>query len=459
MFKKKKIDEWALDYWLLQCYARLCFRIYFRRIEVVNKQNIPDNQPAILTPNHQNALMDAMVLVCKTGKQNVFLARADIFKGKRLIRFLTFANIMPIYRIRDGIENVKRNDEVFDKTLNVLHNKLNPLGIFPEGNHGDRRRLRPLVKRLFRIAFQAQEKYGNEPGVKIVPIGIDYGHYQHFRTTLFMNVGEPIEVSEFYPAYHENPVKGINQLKDHFAQKLSRQMIDIQTEEYYELYMHLREIYNDTMRKKLDIREGSLSAKFKADKVMIDLLNRELESQPDSIAGLNNLMAQYQEGLKKAGLRDWVLKKDTYPLPVLLIEAIAALVLLPLFMVGAINNCLPYWFTGSRVRNLKDPQFHSSFKYVIGMVAFPLWYLVIAIILAFVPLPVMFKILYIVLLPLTGLFAFGYFIRLKKLVAKFRYLIAGNKPEAFTLKPLRNEILNRMDDIVKRHIPYYEKSR
>lgn len=447
MFRKKKIDEWALDYWMLQQYARLCFRIYYRKIEVVNRQNIPDNQPVILTPNHQNALMDAMVLVCNTGKQNVFLARADIFKGKRLIRFLTFANIMPIYRIRDGIENVKRNDKVFEKTLNVLHNKLNPLGIFPEGNHGNRRRLRQLVKGLFRIAFQAQEKYGDQPGVKIVPIGIDYGHYQHFRTTLFVNIGKPIEVSEFYPVYRDNPVNGINLLKERFSEKLSEQMIDIQTEEYYELYMELRALFNDEMRKVLDIRDGSLSGKFRADKVMIDRLNRELEKNPGSIVGLNNLVMRYREGLRRAGLRDWVLKKNTWPAAGLISGIIAALLLLPVFIAGLASNYLPYWFAGSRVKNLKDPQFHSSFKYVIGMIAFPLWYLVLAVVLVFLPLPAVVKLVSVLLMPVTGLFAFGYYIRLKKLIALIRYSLYSRKPEITELKNMRKSILERMLDI------------
>jgi len=178
LFSKKKIDEWALDYWLLQRYAIFCYNIYYRKVEVINRHNIPRDYPVILAPNHQNALMDALAIVCNMPYQCVFLARADIFKGKRLIRLLTFMNIMPVYRIRDGIEKVKMNDAVFGKTVDVLHNKLNPLCLFAEGNHGDKRRLRPLVKGLFRIAFQAQEKYGNNPVVKIVPIGYDYGHYQ-----------------------------------------------------------------------------------------------------------------------------------------------------------------------------------------------------------------------------------------------------------------------------------------
>ena len=214
MFRKKSIDEWSLKYWLLQQYAGFVYRLYFRKLESVNRSNIPRNAPVILASNHQNALIDALAFVFDAGYQPVFLTRADIFKGKFMIGLLTFLNMLPIFRIRDGIENVRKNDEVFEKSLRILHNKLNPLCLFPEGNHGDKRRLRPLVKGIFRIALMAQETYGDKPAVKIVPVGFDYSHYQKFRSTLFINYGKPIEISEFYPVWKNNPVDAINQLRD-----------------------------------------------------------------------------------------------------------------------------------------------------------------------------------------------------------------------------------------------------
>jgi len=450
LFRRKAIDEWALDYWLLQCYAKLCFNVYYKKVEVINRHNIPLNQPVILAPNHQNALMDAMVLVCKTPFQNVFLARADIFKGKRMTRFLTYLNIMPIYRMRDGIENVKRNDEVFEKTLQVLHNRNNPLCLFAEGNHGDRRRLRPLVKGLFRIGLQAQEKYGNLPAVKIVPVGIDYGHYQNFRTTLFVNIGEPIEVSSFNNTYNENPVLAINQLKDAFATALSRQMIDIQTEEYYDLYMHLREIFNHEMREELGIQGTSLAEKFSADKVMIELLNRELNTNPENMKSLHLLVSDYQQSVRKAGFRDWVIRKQPFSLPGMVLSVLTRLLLLPLFLFGFLNNWLPYRFTGSRVKSIKDTQFHSSFKYVIGMIAFPVWYILLAITLAFLGVPAWAVLSYVVLLPVTGLAAFHYYISFKKLVAKIRYTLCRNSSKIEHLRNSRKDISERMHHLIKR---------
>ncbi|MBN2482557.1 MAG: 1-acyl-sn-glycerol-3-phosphate acyltransferase, partial [Bacteroidales bacterium] len=430
-------------------YAKLAFHIFYRKISVTGLQNIPANEPVILAPNHQNALMDAMVLVCAAEFQNVFLARADIFKGKFMIRFLTFLNIMPIYRIRDGIDNVKRNDKVFEKTLQVMRNRNNPLVLFPEGNHGDKRRLRKLVKGLFRIAFMAQEDYRDQPGVKIVPVGIDYGHYQNFRNTLFVNIGKPIEVAPYYNLYNENPVAGINSLKESFASSLRKLMINIQTEEYYELYMNLRTICNTWMRKELGIQGNSLSKRFRADKIMIQMLDSELENNPERIRQLDSIVSEYQSVLNKLNLRDWVLQKEKYPAFQLIAGVVCSIVLLPLFLFGFIHNYLPYVFTGSRTKGIKDPQFHSSFKYVIGMITFPVMYIIIAAIIAFLGWPAWIKIAYILLLPVTGIFSFHYYINIKKLWAKIRYSLMvkkGNK-SILDLKKMRKSILDKMQYI------------
>jgi hypothetical protein len=333
------------------------------------------------------------------------------------------------------------------------------LSVFPEGNHGDKRRLRSLVKGLFRIAFQAQEKYGTEAAVKIVPIGIDYGHYQNFRTTLFMNVGEPIEVSEFMDSYNENPVLGLNRIKNAFAAALSKQMIDIQTEDYYDLYMHLREIYNKEMRNLLDIQEKTLAGKFRADKIMIDCLNHALTADPELIKHLDEKVKQYDQGLKKARLRDWVIEHEKFSGPLLLLSSLVQVVLFPVFAFGFINNYLPYRFINGRTKNIKDPQFFSSFKFAIGMISFPVWYLAVAGILVFSPLSPGLILLYIALLPIAGLFAFHYFIRMKKLMAAWRFFLGRETVDIKNLVDLRREIIQQTGHIITRNRIAHENSR
>jgi 1-acyl-sn-glycerol-3-phosphate acyltransferase len=458
VLRKRSIDQWALDYWLLQRYAKLCWRLYYRNILINDLNNIPANRPVILAPNHQNALMDALAMVCGTEFQVVFLARADIFKGRFLTKVLTFMNIMPIYRIRDGYENVKRNDEVFEKTNQVLRNMYNPLGIFPEGNHGDRRRLRSLVKGLFRISFMAQEEYGEKQGIVIIPLGINYGHYQNFRSTLLINYGQPIEVADYYSVYTVNPGLAINQLKERYAAEVSKLMIDIQTEEYYQTYMALRTIFNDDMRNRLGITDHSLTGKFKADKAMIAMLDKELASSHDFIKNLDAKVTEYQSGLQKTGLRDWVIKKEKFSLAAIAVSALLKILFLPLFIAGIINNILPYWYVVSKGAIIKDTQFQSSFKFVIGMLVFPIWYLVFGGLLCFVPVNFWIKLLYVLLMPVTGLFAFHYYISLKKLKSRFVYTrgVVGGDQEILKLTIQRKSILGMMNELFTRQIANHE---
>ena len=55
----------------------------------------------------------------------------------------------------------------------------------------------PLVKGIFRIALQADEVLNGEMPVYIVPIGIEYGNYTRYRSTISVQVGEAFNVSQF----------------------------------------------------------------------------------------------------------------------------------------------------------------------------------------------------------------------------------------------------------------------
>ncbi len=448
----RTIDQWTWDYWLLQQYANLFYRGYFKKIYINNLDNLPRNQPVIIAPNHQNTLMDALALVYSAKCQPVFLARADVFKGRILIHFLNFLNIMPIYRMRDGVSNVRKNDEIFEKTLSVLKNKLNPMCLFPEGTHGDKRRLRPLKKGIFRIAFMGQEYFKDNPGVKIVPVGLDYSHYQKFRSTLFINFGRPLEVSEYYRLYTENSNEAINRLKEKLAGEMSKLMIDIQTEEHYDLYQGLRMVYNPEMRKKLKIAGKSLLDKFIADKRMISMLDEYSEKNPKEISSLDNKVSEYFKGLDELNLRDWVLRRDRYPLITRLPEAMALLILLPVHLLGVINNYLPYKIPTILIKNIKDHQFHSSFKHVMAMMFFPVYYIILMVPALVFLWTWWLKLAYIITLPLTGLFAFKYYIRFKKLSARFRYSRLNSKKSSkiHYLKILRKDIISSMDRIVEK---------
>ena len=165
---KENIEKYSAGYTILKTAANFWHnKFFYRKVIVIGRENINPEDHLIYAPNHQNALMDALAVLFTLKGQPVFLARADIFRSKVMASILYFLKILPVYRIRDGYDNLKSNDWIFQKTIDVLRNK-NGLVILPEGSHVGTRRLRQLKKGICRIAFQADEATGFKMNIKIV---------------------------------------------------------------------------------------------------------------------------------------------------------------------------------------------------------------------------------------------------------------------------------------------------
>ena len=142
--KSDHLHSHSRRYALLRKIISFYHEVYYEDICVINADNIPENEPVIFAPNHQNALMDALAIIFTTKKQILFMARADIFKKESIKKILTFMKIIPVYRIRDGKEALANNDESFEIAFRSLKNN-EVVGIMPEGNHGDQHRDRKSV--------------------------------------------------------------------------------------------------------------------------------------------------------------------------------------------------------------------------------------------------------------------------------------------------------------------------
>ena len=170
MAKEKKIQDYDIKYSLLRHYVDFTLKLSYRNIRYVGREKIPQDGAVIYAPNHTNALMDALIILAMDRKPKVFVARADIFRKPLFAKILHFLKIMPIMRLRDGFDEVKKNQQTIEKAVDVLHDKV-PFCIFPEGQHQAKYSSLPLSKGIFRIAFQAQELMPDMP-LYIVPVGM-----------------------------------------------------------------------------------------------------------------------------------------------------------------------------------------------------------------------------------------------------------------------------------------------
>jgi len=206
------------------------------------------------------------LLFCLPLKDSLFFLHVPIFSKKKVIAsLLYFIKILPVYRIRDGFRSVTGNDEIFDKTIDVLRNK-NGLVVLPEGNHEGFRKLRQLKKGICRIAFQAEEASDFKLNIKIIPVGLEYSHYSRYREVVTVVYGRPIEVSEFNELYRKSPEIALNELRSKLSFEMKRIMVHIDSEEDYEAIDELRNIINGRFSDKVQF------PKLFRDRILIEKL-------------------------------------------------------------------------------------------------------------------------------------------------------------------------------------------
>lgn len=429
LFKK------SVWYSIVKRYVGFFHSVYYQEIRVSNSENIPLNGPVIFTSNHQNALMDALAVVFASKKQPVYFARADIFQKEWIKKILTFFKIVPVYRIRDGFDSIENNEESFDIACKVLEKGFS-VGIMPEGNHGEQKRLRPLKKGFARIAFQSQEIMGSATSVKIVPVGLEYSNYRSFRSKLFVNFGKPIDVTEYQEAYKENQAKALQLLKDDLEKALRGLMIDIHSEEHYSLIEELKKLYSSALDP-----ETPYDEQVATEKKLTDALCNYLPSKPEEVAGIQDYLNEINDLSKKLGIQPWVLNwKQPQKFVDWFLDVSRLVCFLPVFFVAALFNGLPFFTSYLVARKVKDPQFVSSVQFVFSMVLFTLWYLIILVL----PISLVSKAVFIVLVPLLGLLASDYYDALMKGFVKLKYLLLlrQNNRTLVYLKAKNTEVMN-----------------
>ena len=99
-------------YALVRFWLRVYFRIYFGKVQVFGQEKLPKNAGVLFSPNHQNALIDPLLLAVTLKEPIHFFTRGDIFI-KPLKGILRRLNLLPVYRIRDGFSSLKKNQNSF----------------------------------------------------------------------------------------------------------------------------------------------------------------------------------------------------------------------------------------------------------------------------------------------------------------------------------------------------------
>lgn len=212
---------------IVRLYLSIGLFFYFRRIKVVGAHNIPKNEPVLLLANHQNGLLDPLIIAVKCGRLSYYLTRAGVFKKQITTRILKSLQMIPVYRIRDGWSNLSNNNAVFKECAQLL--KANEMVvIFPEGSHNIVRTVRPLSKGFTRIIFETLDTYP-DTNLKLLPAGLNYKKPEGFPDSVSLYIGNVLDAKSMID---NDKNESVNRLKQTIHKEITQLTTHIHPTDY-----------------------------------------------------------------------------------------------------------------------------------------------------------------------------------------------------------------------------------
>lgn len=175
-------------YRLFKFPAKLALWFYCRKIFINKKELLESEGPLLIAANHPNSFLDAIILATLFKHPIHSLARGDAFENNFYKKILFSFNMLPVYRLSEGAENLEHNYKTFSACIDIFK-KNGIVLMFSEGRCINEWHLRPLKKGTARLATSAWEQ-----GIplRVLPLGINYSSFRIFGKNVILNFGEII---------------------------------------------------------------------------------------------------------------------------------------------------------------------------------------------------------------------------------------------------------------------------
>ena len=378
-------------YRFVQWLLRTATRVFFRRIEVVDRDNIPTDGAVIFCGNHPNSLLDPVLITAHCGRIVHFAAKDVLFRARVLGWLLRVMGAVPIMRRRDHARGKVDNSAAFD-ALHAVLGEGRAIGIFPEGISNDASQLAPLKTGAARIALGAKRDY---PKTKIylVPTGLNYIRRSRFRSSVLIQFGAPHEVTVEHLEGNER--ERVRELTDEIDRHLRALTINADTWETIWVLDGVRRLYQPegiTLDQRVE-----LSRRF--NKVYPDIRDEpEVRAIYDRVRG-------YLIRLSAAGINDRILRKDLGVAQTawrIARHAVLLIGALPLALIGAPIH-LPLLFLFRLIGTYLSPRKDvvATTKFIAGLFGVLLVYLGLIITFGYL-FGFFWAVLVAILFPLSG---------------------------------------------------------
>lgn len=368
MFTRAQLDGFV------ELLARLLAYLFFRKVEVEDRERIPAGVPLVVVANHHNSLVDPLLLLATLGVRPRFLAKSTLWQMPGIRQLLDLAGAVPVYRRQDEGADMAKNDETFARCFDELAAG-GAIALFPEGISHDAPKLAPLKTGAARIVLGAMRERG-VAATRIVPVGLSFEEKGVFRSRVLVRVGEPIEASAWQRAAEHDLREAARSLTAAIGRALARVTLNYPSQEEASLIDQASELFA-VRERELPVRLA-LAEGFALRRAAIGRYERLRARDPARVDAMRARLAGYAERTRALGLRDEHVTAR-YPRAEVLTYTVGSAALLiwwlPLAALGTLFNWIPYRLVGIAAGRARSRDMPATVKLFGGFFVFPLAWL------------------------------------------------------------------------------------
>lgn len=398
-------------------FARTGLAVYFRRIERFHAERVPRAGPLLIVCNHPGSVTDALILGSVVPRVVHFVATVRLFKVKLVAAVLTRCGIVPINRKQDDPSAMQTVAGTFEKCYRVFENG-GAIGIFPEGVSYNDDQLRPVKTGAARMALEIEDRHDGKLGLRILPVGLTYAAKGRYRADVLANFGESFGAGDWLAGYRADNRRAVQELTAVIDQRIRELILNLPTLDHQSIVQSVKRLYLERLRSSnrlLTEPAPPRGEELVLTQAIASALSHFETSDPERLAGFVNDLTRYEKRLSLLGLTDRSVEElaatQSVPRPTI----VGTLVLIfgaPIAIYGWVHRSAPVWFIEwavdrfSPAENKRAQIAHASilagfigFGVIYALAAGLMWYLA----------GWRLALVYLISLPITGLFAHHYF--------------------------------------------------
>ena len=360
-------------YRILKVLCKLTIHSYFRRVQIIGKENIPTKGPYIFIANHPSAFMDPIVVATTVSPPVYFIAAGEyVGRGFKGWFFRQFLHMIPVFRPSTRPEDVHKNAEMFTHCFKHLGSKKSLL-IFPEGVSITEKKIKPLKTGIARIARSAEIENNFSLNISIVPIGLNYSDPHQFRSDLFIKIGEPILVNDVISNQPEKEIEEVDKLTQLCEERLQETVIHIEEEEDNYILTALNTIYSRDIKTEFGFTFRQQEREFELHKELQDALTFFKNNHPQKFSDVLAELTAYDQTLKANHISDKAIKEIKSQIS---FRRIGTYIFgFPFFLFGWLTNTIPYILVNLILKKIKvNENFRGSLQLAFGLFIFLFFY-------------------------------------------------------------------------------------